>query len=330
MSIRRMVSVVLAVGALTLLLPYHRRFALAQQVVWWVASGRTEVNRRIDLLVEKQLADEKQRHPLEICPQELKELMAQPPQIFHPLPQLQNTYAQAPVRYQTCAVVGSSGKLGLHSMGNKIDAHDAVIRFNTAPVQNYERFIGSRTDIRICTDYNDFCCGHGDESLVIAKLQSLSVTGGRKTHQMDVQKFTKCIKARALTDQRTQYLATTGQFIDYVQGFVGPGGLPSTGLFGAILATSICARITLFGFDSPDEMQARFEAEAAGRASSVPYHYYKVSDIKESVMSREKAQKVMGSGNPRHGFALNTHKFAREAFVIHSLIPACIHHAAVA
>jgi hypothetical protein len=215
-------------------------------------------------------------------------------------------------------------------MGDRIDSHEAVIRFNTAPMQRYEKFVGSRTDIRICTDYNDFCCGHGDEALVIAKLQSLSVTGGRKTHQTDVNMFMKCIAARKLVNKvQTRYLATTSDFIEYIQGYVGPGGLPSTGLFGVFLAISMCEQITLFGFDSPNEIQVRLHAEAQDRVPGVPYHYYKVSDIKESVMDKEKARKVMGTGNPRHGFALNTHKFAREAFITHSLIPACIRNVGV-
>ena len=128
-------------------------------------------------------------------------------------------------------------------------------------------------------------------------------------------------------------MANTAEYIEYVQGYVGAGGLPSTGLFGTLVALSMCETVTLFGFDSPAEMQARVRAEATGTAPGVPYHYYRAEDIEASVMRPEKAKKVMGSGaggGPRHGFAHNAHKFEREAFVTQELLPACLPQLAVA
>ena len=54
-----------------------------------------------------------------------------------------------PLRFGTCAVVGSSGSLMLDRFGGEIDAHDVVIRFNSAPVLGYEEIAGSKTTVRL-------------------------------------------------------------------------------------------------------------------------------------------------------------------------------------
>mgnify|MGYP001803257427 CR=1 FL=1 len=47
---------------------------------------------------------------------------------------------------ESCAIVGNSGSLLMDSMGNDIDNHDAIFRFNNAPVGNeLARFVGSKT-----------------------------------------------------------------------------------------------------------------------------------------------------------------------------------------
>merc|ERR550532_1210855 len=46
-----------------------------------------------------------------------------------------------------CALVGSSGRLLDHKYGAEIDKADIVMRFNYAPVQGYEQYVGSKTTI---------------------------------------------------------------------------------------------------------------------------------------------------------------------------------------
>ncbi|XP_022058409.2 beta-galactoside alpha-2,6-sialyltransferase 2 [Acanthochromis polyacanthus] len=51
--------------------------------------------------------------------------------------------------FKTCAVVTSAGAILRSGLGREIDAHDAVLRFNAAPTEGYERDVGNKTTIRI-------------------------------------------------------------------------------------------------------------------------------------------------------------------------------------
>ena len=68
-----------------------------------------------------------------------------------------NATVPAVQRFGSCAVVGNSGTLLQRELGAEIDAHDAVIRVNHAPVahsgtgRRYARWAGTKTTWRIVT-----------------------------------------------------------------------------------------------------------------------------------------------------------------------------------
>ena len=63
-----------------------------------------------------------------------------------------NVTAVRPLR--SCAVVSSSGDLRNSSCGASIDAHDATIRMNFAPLAGFEADVGSRTTIYVVNSHN--------------------------------------------------------------------------------------------------------------------------------------------------------------------------------
>ena len=48
------------------------------------------------------------------------------------------------------AIIGNSKTILEKEWGSEIDQHDFVVRFNTAKTENFEKFVGSKTNIRFC------------------------------------------------------------------------------------------------------------------------------------------------------------------------------------
>ncbi|XP_041857490.1 beta-galactoside alpha-2,6-sialyltransferase 2 [Melanotaenia boesemani] len=67
-----------------------------------------------------------------------------------PSPPLEHLHRQQEKSsFKTCAVVTSAGAILRSGLGKEIDTHDAVLRFNAAPTEGYERDVGNKTTIRI-------------------------------------------------------------------------------------------------------------------------------------------------------------------------------------
>eukprot|EP00899_Mesostigma_viride_P000094 jgi/Mesvir1/10085/Mv25061-RA.1 len=72
-----------------------------------------------------------------------------PATLFELLP-----YEEPELHYATCAVVGNSGVVLEKENGENIDRHDAVFRINLAPVEGFEKYVGSKTTFNVVNAHN--------------------------------------------------------------------------------------------------------------------------------------------------------------------------------
>jgi len=54
---------------------------------------------------------------------------------------------------ESCAIVGNSSIILEQELGEDIDSHDFVFRFNHAIVKGYEKYVGSKTNIRMISNH---------------------------------------------------------------------------------------------------------------------------------------------------------------------------------
>lgn len=59
--------------------------------------------------------------------------------------------------FNTCAVVTSAGSLKGARLGEFIDAHELVLRFNNAPTAEHARDVGKKTSIRVVNSQVQCC-----------------------------------------------------------------------------------------------------------------------------------------------------------------------------
>lgn len=138
----------------------------------------------------------------------------------------------APIAHKTCAVVGSGGILLNEPFGAEIDAHDAVFRFNVAPTIGFEKFVGSKTTVRMVNRMH-FAFRETEEEMVLQHVTTddvmkyfvslLRKNPGVRTYALDMSFYDSMIEW-----YRVQQ--------------------PTNGFFGLKLALLLCDTVTVYGF----------------------------------------------------------------------------------
>mmetsp|Transcript_7087 Transcript_7087/g.14314 ORF Transcript_7087/g.14314 Transcript_7087/m.14314 type:complete len:445 (-) Transcript_7087:324-1658(-) len=147
----------------------------------------------------------------------------------------------APLKFATCAVVGSSGEMRGSGKGAEIDAHTAIFRFNEAPASpRYRADVGSFTTLRFQNrDRSGFAEAKGEICVVRQGKWSKGQDSGGKCRfiQMprDVERY------------------VDGHWKQYRSGEHWPTADPgrpwfSNGFAGITFALHMCARVDVYGF----------------------------------------------------------------------------------
>uniref|UniRef100_A0A671XCS7 ST8 alpha-N-acetyl-neuraminide alpha-2,8-sialyltransferase 2 n=1 Tax=Sparus aurata TaxID=8175 RepID=A0A671XCS7_SPAAU len=179
--------------------------------------------------------------------------------------------------HRRCAIVGNSGILLNSSCGPEIDSHDFVIRCNLAPVEDYYRDVGWRTNL---VTMNPSVVQRAFQDLVneewrdrfLQRLQSLSgsvlwipafmAKGGEER----VEWALRLILLHTV-DVRTAFPSL--RLLHAVRGYWLTNNVhikrPTTGLLMYTMATRFCEEIHLYGFWP-------FPLDPHGKP--VKYHYY--------------------------------------------------------
>jgi len=142
---------------------------------------------------------------------------------------------------KSCAVVGSSPRMLGRKFGNDIDAHDAVIRFNTATVKGFEADLGSRTDVRIA----------GKNRLFYEDCGEIVFNVWMKRYSMATE------VSRLLPMEPVYYLKVQSPACTKLRVLNGgnrwKGHAMSSGFHGICFALDLCEHIDVYGFDDPNK-----------------------------------------------------------------------------
>ncbi|KAG8516297.1 Alpha-2,8-sialyltransferase 8B [Galemys pyrenaicus] len=179
--------------------------------------------------------------------------------------------------FATCAIVGNSGVLLNSGCGREIDTHSFVIRCNLAPVQEYARDVGLKTDL---VTMNPSVIQRAFEDLVNAtwrekllqRLHSLNgsilwipafmARGGKERVE-----WVNALILKHRVNVRTAYPSL--RLLHAVRGYWLTNKVhikrPTTGLLMYTLATRFCNQIYLYGF---------WPFPLDQNQNPVKYHYY--------------------------------------------------------
>ncbi|XP_049949130.1 beta-galactoside alpha-2,6-sialyltransferase 2 [Schistocerca serialis cubense] len=164
--------------------------------------------------------------------------------------------------FNTCAIVTNAGSLDGSGLGNFIDTHDVVLRFNHAPTEGYESDVGSKTTLRILNsqvvskpEFNFLTSAlYQGISLLAWDPSNYSSSLEEWYENPDFDVFTPYFKHREkfpdavfhLLDPRSQWLLW-----EYIQSHI-PVRIrknpPSSGFLGLALLLPHCAYVDLFEY----------------------------------------------------------------------------------
>jgi len=179
-------------------------------------------------------------------------------------------------RYATCAVVSSSPMLLGTGCGAEVDAHEFVLRINAPAVD--ERFhadVGSRTSGMLLntlltlgvgsspswTTVNDPSTPNDVRPIKLSGVDVLSVSNWTAVANLSLDRVRDTHNMKSVSAVGQDFLQGVNRWWKRVVVNSGEGKAPETkGLYGVILALSLCDQVDTYGF--------------VDQAPTMPYHYW--------------------------------------------------------
>jgi hypothetical protein len=170
---------------------------------------------------------------------------------------------------ENLAIIGSSKSVLKKELGEKIDTYQEVIRFNKSPVESYEKFIGSKTTIRVVnnTIFEGNLTGSNKDIKNINFIQLENI----KIITISPYKIEN-EKKKNIFFSSNQYFFLEGNFFKFMCIFYFSYRInifkdllrlvlkrknPSVGLTTILLCVVSGIKPTLFGFDVNEDMSSR-------------------------------------------------------------------------
>ena len=155
-------------------------------------------------------------------------------------------------KHDSCAIIGNGGGLLLAPLGEQIDKHEAIFRFNGGPTFGFEKYVGKRTTYRLDNSQHFLFHEPGTNEIILQHITNREMFN-------QVKEEAEIIVGAESTDLRVHII---DPMFHYFVMNVNRIGAPSNGFFGIVLSSLICNQITLFGYQKD------------WRNQSIPYHYY--------------------------------------------------------
>mmetsp|Transcript_69862 Transcript_69862/g.221343 ORF Transcript_69862/g.221343 Transcript_69862/m.221343 type:complete len:560 (-) Transcript_69862:25-1704(-) len=170
--------------------------------------------------------------------------------------------------YGTCAVVGNGGSLTMWDLGEEIDSHDAVIRFNRGPTAGFQKHVGNRTTVRIVNRNNLGTIHDGDEAVLQHVTAPEAFRAFVKFREEDRDKPVYAIDPEFHKDVLQWYM----KWLTASGARTNDQSPATNGFYGIIFAVQRCQRISLYGFARL--WGAGRHNEGAAFPMQLPYHYF--------------------------------------------------------
>ena len=157
------------------------------------------------------------------------------------------------------AIIGSSGCILNNEFGSIIDSHDTVIRFNAARVTGFEKYVGSKTNIRIM---NGHCFAGTSDPVRFEKHDPNFISSLNNEHFFIKGYNWKEFHLGVLSNINKNYINFLSEnYINWCSSFLNKSS--SVGFIGLLIAVTYSNKISVFGFDHgeiEDEKRHYWEA----------------------------------------------------------------------